>query len=81
MREFKFSFDEIIEKLNNIESRDADGFTSEEMAIHFGWSKNWVNKNLRDMMRHGLIKCTGRRTSIRTDGIKCHVPTYDLVDK
>jgi Mn-dependent DtxR family transcriptional regulator len=73
-------FEDVIERLKKIESKDDDGFTTEDMANHFGWSKNWVNKNIRDLVKHGLVECTGRRTIQRTDGIKCHVPTYGLVE-
>jgi predicted transcriptional regulator len=62
-------------------AKNAEGFTTAEMAEQSGRSVVWVQTKLREAHRKGLLECNGTKESTRMDGKPCRVPVYRAVKR
>jgi len=62
-------------------AKNAEGFTTAEMADQSGRGVPWAQMKLREAVRKGLVVYSGTRESQRMDGRPCRVPVYRAVSR
>lgn len=73
--------DEWAKALEELESRSAEGFTTEEMSEATGYSVKTTLLRIAALMRAGKLRMAGARTGRGINGRLKHTPVYQLVQE
>ena len=73
----RFDMSGLVEALASIADEDSDGITSTELVEQTGRGKWWVNKQLRRLIRAGLLTPT-TKVITAMDGRRLRVSAYKL---
>ena len=70
---------EILEALQAaIQLKDADGFSTTDLAESMNVGQGQAQAIVRRLSRAGQIRCVGKRSGVRCDGVTCRIPVYAL---
>jgi len=73
------SMDELESQLRELEGRQPEGFSIEEMSDRTGRSAYWCRAKLKKLVDEGKAKYNGKRAGTMLDGRRYHAPVYVLV--
>lgn len=68
-------------ELSSLTKQNAEGWTTDEMALQLGRSTAWVRRMVAKSIASGGMVCAGRRSITRIDGGSAATPVYRVVAK
>lgn len=70
-----------IERLKKSLGKDANGFTTAELATGQGVSTESAGRAIRLLVQNGVLVYAGKKSVAGIDGVVRQIPAYDLVRK
>jgi len=70
------TFEEVLKQIEELSTRQPQGFTVREMSIYCGRPKSWCRKKIGQLIDAGKVRWNGRKTTTRIDGAPTTAPVY-----
>lgn len=72
-------YDEVLKAIQDIESQDAEGFTTFELQRATGWERSRVRRYLRELIDAGKAEMSGKKWTVTIDQKRTPVAAYRLL--
>jgi hypothetical protein len=73
--------EEWLKELQRVQASDPEGLTTVEWAKRLGLNERSTRTLLKQGIAAGLIQFNGHRRDYRMDGLPCHTPVYQVIEK
>ena len=70
--------DELVAEMTKLSQESPDGFTTREMAEHYGHTPRWAREKLQLLVSKKKVIHVGHKQVTRIDGVVGRVPVYRL---
>ena len=79
MSSIGINLDEILVEIEKLAGERPEGFSTRDVAKHYGHTVRWAQEKLRALIENDRVVFAGRKQVTRMDGVVGYLPVYRLV--